>query len=125
MKITKRQLKRIIKEEKQKLLKEMWGNKEALSPLIAFAQAWSGLSGAIQEQMITVINAYIENNPENAYDVNPNALDEAARRLYNHLLGMDGPDAEDVIEALGWAKALFEEGDEEVEADRMAAEEGY
>ena len=65
MRITRRQLRRIIKEEKAKILKEQWRSQEALSPLVEFAQAWTGLGGAVQEQMIDVINGYIENNPEN------------------------------------------------------------
>ena len=121
MKITKRQLRRIIKEEKQKLLSEMWGNQEVLSPLVAFSQAWAGLGGAVQEQMITVINGYIENNREEVYEINPNALDLATERLWGPLSGLDGDDAEDIKEALGWAKAIFEEGDAEVEADARAA----
>jgi len=126
MKITKRQLKRIIKEEKQKLLKEMWGNKEVMSPLVEFAQAWAGLGGAIQDQMIDIVNAYIENNPENAYDVNPNALEQARYKLGNSLnvLGQSNPDAEELLEAMEWAQDIFDEGDADVEADGTAAEEG-
>lgn len=128
MRITKRQLKRIIKEERKKILNEMWGQTaEPLSPLVEFGQAWAGLGGAIQEQMIDVVNAYIENRVEDVYEINPNALDKAAERLHRPLttLGETNPDAEEVLEALGWAKAIFDEGDEEVEADRRAAEGDY
>ena len=62
MKVTKRQLRQLIKEE----LMTEWGahEKEVMSPLVQFAQAWSGLGNAIQEQMIDVINGYVENNEE-------------------------------------------------------------
>ncbi len=123
MKITKRQLKRIIKEERQKILNEMWGQTaEPLSPLVEFGQAWAGLGGAIQEQMIDVVNAYIENRVEDVYEINPNALDKAMERLRRPLnsLGQSNPDAEEVAEALDWAKGIFDEGDAEVEADRLA-----
>ena len=123
MKITKRQLKRIIKEEKAKVLNEMWGDvAEPLSPLIAFGHAWAGLGGAIQEQMIDVVNAYIENRVEDVYEINRNALDKAMERLRGPLntLGETNPDAEEVVEALEWANGIFEEGDAEVEADRRA-----
>ena len=123
MKITKRQLRRIIKEEKARILSEMWGNQEVMSPLIEFAQAFSGLGGAVSDQVITIVNAYIENNQEDVYDVNPNALDMAMERLRYPLqtLGQSNPDAEEVMEALEWAKSIFEQGDAEVEADARAA----
>ena len=123
MKITKRQLRRIIKEEKARILSEMYGNREVMSPLIEFAQAFSGLGGAVSDQVITIVNAYIENNQEDVYDVNPNALDMAMERLRYPLqtLGQSNPDAEEVMEALEWAKGIFEQGDAEVEADARAA----
>ncbi len=122
MRITKRQLKRIIKEERQKILKEMWGQTaEPLSPLVAFGQAWAGLGGAIQEQMIDVVNAYVENRVEDVYEVNPNALDKAIERLSRPLDSLRGSEeAEEVMAALDWAKGIFDEGDAEVEADRLA-----
>ena len=123
MKVTKRQLRQIIKEEKAKVLNEMWGNvAEPLSPLVAFGHAWAGLGGAIQEQMIDVVNAFIENRVEDVYEVNPNALDKAIERLYNPLEMLRGSEeAEEVMAALDWAKEIFEEGDAEVEADARAA----
>ena len=123
MKITKRQLKRIIKEEKARILNEMWGQTaEPLSPLVEFGQAWAGLGSVIQEQMIDVVNAYIENRVEDVYEINVNALDKAMERLRRPLntLGQSNPDAEEVAEALDWAKGIFDEGDAEVEADRLA-----
>ena len=59
MKITKRQLRRIIKEEKQKLLKEQFGSMvETGSALIDFAEAYSGLGNAVQEQFSAIATAY-------------------------------------------------------------------
>ena len=123
MKISKRQLRRIIKEEKARVLNEMWGNQEAMSPLIEFAQAFAGLGGAVSEQVITVVNGYIENNEEAVYEINPNALDMAVRRLSRPLnnLGQSNPDAEEVMEALEWAQRIFEQGDAEVDSDARAA----
>lgn len=120
MKITKRQLRKIIKEEKARILNEMWGNQESQSPLIQFAQAFSGLGGAVSEQVVTIVNAYIQNDQEAVYDVNPNALDMALQRLRWPLQDLDA-DGEEVMEALDWAKRIFEQGDAEVEADARAA----
>ena len=127
MKITKKQLRRIIKEERQKLLKEYGAmDKEVMSPLVDFGQAWSGLGDAVQSQIIDVVNGYIENDQEAVYEVNPNALDVAMRRLRMSLidLGQSNPDAEEVMEALEWAQGIFKQGEDEVERDRRAAEEG-
>tara|TARA_A100001015_G_scaffold126330_2_gene139993 strand:- start:148 stop:531 length:384 start_codon:yes stop_codon:yes gene_type:complete len=124
MKITKRQLRRIIKEEKQRLLKEFGAmDKEVLSPLVEFGQAWSGLGDSVQSQIIDVVNGYIEANEEMVYEINPNALKIATRRLSRSLniLGQSNPDAEEVMEALEWAQGIFDQGDAEVEADARAA----
>ena len=125
MRITKKQLRRIIKEERQKLLKEQFGaaNMEVMSPLVQFAQAYSGLGDAVQSQLITIVNGYIENNPEEVYEINPNALDLAKRRLMGSLidLGQSNPDAEEVVEALEWAQGIFDQGEAEVDADARAA----
>jgi len=113
VKITKRQLRRIIKEEKQSLLREMWGSKEALSPLVTFAQAWASLGGAVQEQMVDVVNGFIENNEDAVYEINPNALDMAAEKLRSPLqrLSVAGSeDASDMAEAIEWAEKLFRDG---------------
>ena len=58
MKVTKKQLKRIIKEERSRLLKEQWGQVDSGSPLIDFAQAWAGLGGVVQDQVSAIIAAY-------------------------------------------------------------------
>ena len=112
MKITKKQLTRIIKEEKQKLLKEYGGMPaEIMSPLVQFADAYSGLGSAVSAQVIDVVNAYIENRKDAVYEINPNALEMALQRLRRPLmsLGQSNPDAEEVLEALEWAENIMEE----------------
>jgi hypothetical protein len=125
MKITKRQLKRIIKEEKKKILKEQWGNVEPLSPLVQFAQAWAGLGGAVSSQILDLSNAHIEGRIEDAaYEMNPNALDVAFQRLQQPLsaLSRDGSEnAAELMDALEAAAEIFAEGDEEVAKDAEAA----
>ena len=126
MKITKRQLRNIIKEEKSKLLKEYGAaNMESMSPLVAFGQAYSGLGDAIQSQIIDLVNAHIEGRIEDAvYEMNPNALDRAFERLQRPLseLSRDGCDnAADMMDAMEKAAEIFKEGDEDVERDGRAA----
>ena len=125
MKVSKRQLRRIIKEEKQKLLKEQWGQAEPLSPLVEFGQAWASLGGAISSQIIDLSNAHIEGRITDAvYEMNPNALDVALERLRRPLNGMDNRgdvDAGELLEAMEEALRIFEQGDAEVEADARAA----
>ena len=127
MRITKKQLRRIIKEERQKLLKEQFGamDKEAMSPLIVFAQAYSGLGDAIQSQLIDLVNAHIEGRVEDAvYEMNRNALDRAFQRLQRPLsaLAREGSDdAMDMMDAMEAAAEIFAQGDAEVEADARAA----
>ena len=126
MKITKSQLRRIIKEEKAKLLKEYGAmNMEALSPLVQFGQAYVGLGDAVQSQLIDLVNAHIEGRIEDAvYEMNPNALDRAFERLQRPLsvLARAGSDdAMDMMDAMEKAKEIFVEGEAEVEADARAA----
>ena len=125
MRITKRQLKRIIKEEKQRLLNEQWGSVEPLSPLVGFAQAWAGLGAAVSSQILDLSNAHIEGRIEDAaYEMNPNALDLAFERLQRPLaaLSRDGDEnAAELMDALEAAAEIFAEGDAEVERDAAAA----
>ena len=120
MKLTRKHLRQLIKEE---LLTEFGSmDKEVLSPLIQFAQAWSGLGDAIQSQMIDVINGHIENREEAVYEINPNALDRAIERLSNPLDALRGSaEAEEIMGALDWATEIFQQGEDEVEADARAA----
>lgn len=125
MKITKNQLKRIIKEEKKKLLKEQWSDVEPLSPLVQFAQAWAGLGSAVSSQILDLSNAHIEGRIEDATDeMNPNALDVAFRKLQQPLsaLSREGnEDAAELMDALEAAAELFSEHDTEHESDTGAS----
>ena len=125
MKITKRQLKRIIKEEKRKLLKERWDSAEPLSPLVAFGIAWAGLGGAVSSQIIDLSNAHVEGRITDAvYEMNPNALDLAIERLRYPLKDMASRgdvEAEELLDALVQAQEIFRQGDAEVAADARAA----
>ena len=113
MKITKRQLKRIVKEEKVKLLKEQWGASiETGSDLIEFAKAYASLGHAVQEQVDQLISAYFNSGGPNseafeeaAYNINPNAVDMAWDRL-SRPGRMLGGEAEDILNALDTAKEL-------------------
>ena len=119
MKITKRQLRRIIKEEKEKLLREARDTGGA-SPLIDFAAAYAGLGGAVQEQIVAIVEAmsqFGENSPEfedAVFAQNPNAIEMAERALINSLniLGQTNPDAEDLLTALEMTIELINQGDE-------------
>ena len=119
MRITKRHQRRIIKEEKAKLLREARDTGGA-SPLIDFAAAYSGLGSAVQEQVIAVVEAmtqYGENSPEfedAVFSQNPNAIEMAERALISSLntLGQTNPDAEDLLTALETAIELINQGEE-------------
>jgi len=129
MKVTKKQLKRIIKEERSRLLKEQWGQVDSGSPLIDFAQAWAGLGGVVQDQVSAIIVAYHNSGGvgdqrfnEAVYDQNPNAIDMAMARL-GHVLryGDLGEEGDAILLALEEAQDLFIRGDIEAEADARAA----
>ena len=126
MKITRRYLKRIIKEEKQKLLNEQWGELEISSTLINFARAYRGLGDAVASQVDQVVAAYLDGDDEifleAVYEVNPNAIDMAMRKLQPVLrYGELGDEGDIIQDALSEAQKIFKQGEEEVEADRQAA----
>ena len=127
MKITKKQLKRLIREEKQKLLNEQWDEIEVSSTLINFARAYRGLGDAVASQVDQVVAAYLDGDEEifleAVYEVNPNAIDMAMRKLQPVLrYGELGDEGDIIQDALSEAQKIFAQGDEEVEADRAAAE---
>ena len=131
MKITKKHLRRIIKEERQKLLKEQWGGSvETGSDLIDFAKAYSSLGNAVQQQVEMLANAYIVQGAhepdwsEAVYEQNPNAIDMAEQRLSPILkrLAREGnEDAEYLLDMIEEAQKIYRQGDAEVEADARAA----
>ena len=99
MKITRRQLRRIIKEQ--------YGSEETGSYLIGFAQAYASLGGAVQEQFNAVVNAYYQGGGPSEldnviYEQNPSALKMATDKLARPLRDLEGDDAEDM-------KSLLEE----------------
>lgn len=128
MKITKRQLSVIIKEELNRV-NESWGMEiETGSELIDFAKAYASLGAAVQEQVDTIVSAYYNNGEdgdgfkEAAYEVNPNALDLAMEKLARPLRMMGGStEAEEILIAIEEAQRLHRMGDEEVELDAQAA----
>ena len=106
MKITKRRLKKIIKEEKAKLIKEQWGsNLETGSDLIDFAKSYSSLGSAVQQQVEALSNAYMLQGArepdwsETVYKQNPNAIDIAIQRLSPGLnfLAREGVEEADLL----------------------------
>ena len=129
MKITKRYLRRIIKEEKAALLKEQWGSIDTGSPLIEFARAYMGLGDAVASQVDAVVEAYHNSSGlgderfnQVVYEQNPNAIDMAAERLGRVLRYGDlGEEGDSILLALEGAQDLFKVGDLEAEADARAA----
>lgn len=116
MKITKRQLRQIIKEEKTKLLNEQWGDRpETGSDLIEFAKAYGGLGDAVQSQVDEIVAAYNNSAPgseefmEVVYQQNPNAIQMAYDKLGRVLGMMEDDDAIGIQEALQAAMEAFED----------------
>ena len=108
MRITKNQLRRIIKEEHQKLLKEYGGmTSEIMSPLVQFGQAYSSLGSAVQAQIVDVVNAHIEGRIEDV-EVNPNALDMTFQRLQQPLSALARAGSEDAMEMMDALEAAAE-----------------
>ena len=130
MRVAKRQLRRIIKEEKRKILKEQWGAElDTGSPLIEFARAYMGLGDAVASQVDAIVEAYHNSGGvgdqrfnEAVYDQNPNAINLAMERLGRVLRYGDlGDEGDGILEALEEAQDLFTRGDIEADADARAA----
>ena len=119
MKITKRPLRRIIKEERQKLLKEHGAmNESSMSPaqpqastLDAFAHAYLSLGDAVQSQLIELVDAHNDGRLEDgAYELSPEALDLAFQKLQRPLsaLAREGSkDAMNMMNAMEAAAEIF------------------
>ena len=130
MKITKRQLRRIIKEEKRKL-REGWGDSvETGSDLIEFARAYSSLGSAIQQQFDALAAGWMVDGAhepawsELVYEQNPDAIDVASKRLMpglRYLASEGNEDASHLLNMFEDALEIYAKGDEEVEADARAA----
>ena len=121
MKITKRQLRRIIKEEKQKILKEQRAGAaadvETGSTLVEFAQQYAALGSAIQEQLNEVIKVYLVDGgmPDELEDAimqqNPAALERAVGQLRRTVSQMDDEGFQEASDLMN----LFEEIDAALE----------
>ena len=118
MRISKKNLRRIIKEEKVKLLKEQYGSDyETGSDLIEFAKAYCSLGSAVQEQVDQLVSAYFSGGgpdgdrfEDAAFSVNPNAIDLALERL-SRPGRMLGGEAEDILHALDTAQEITRNAD--------------
>ena len=121
MKITRRQLRRIIKEEKQKILKEQRAGSaadfETGSILVEFAQQYAALGGAIQEQLNEVIKVWLVDGgmPDELEDAimqqNPAALERGVRQLRRTVSQMAREGYEEADDLM----SLFEEIDAALE----------
>ncbi len=113
VRVTKRQLRRIIKEEKQMVLKEYGAGAdfETGSILVEFAQKYAALGSAIQEQFNEVAKAYFVDGgfPDELEDAimqqNPAALERAVGQLRRTVSQM----ADEGLEEADMLMSLFEE----------------
>ena len=115
MKITKRQLRRIIKEEKANILKEQRAGAgadfETGSILVEFAQQYAALGSAMQEQLNEVIKVYLVDGgfPDELEDAimqqNPAALERAVGQLRRTVSQMESEGFEEASDLMN----LFEE----------------
>jgi hypothetical protein len=133
MRITKRQLRRIIKEEKSRLISESsWGsgaNPNILEDysILDFAVAWGTLGPQIQEQVVALLQAYGTGGhapewEETIYEQNPDAIRQAMEKLGPSLQKMkDFDEGFDIYSALEDALETYDKGDAEVDADARAA----
>ena len=104
MRLTRTQLRRIIKEA--------WED-ETGSDLLAFAKAYSSLSGAIREQVDDIVKAYYSHGvasdmfEEVVYQQNPSAIEIAIGRLGRPIRQLGSDDAEDIGNALDHAQSIY------------------
>ena len=129
MKITKTQLKNLIKEELSRVDEMYQSQVESGSELIEFAKAFTSLGGSVQEQLLQLVSAYYhlgeesDGFAETVYELNPNAVEMMFQRLGPKLRMLEDPESDDILEAIEKAKYIFMTGDDEVESDRQAFEE--
>ena len=125
MKITKRQLKRIITEEQRKLLSEQasaWGsgaNPNILEDysILDFARAWSTLGPEVQEQVLALLEAYGAGGHRPTWEdaisaQNPAAIRQAMEKLGPSLQKMkDFDEGFDIYSALKDALEVYADDD--------------
>ena len=122
--ITKRQLKRIIKEEKARLLGEAgaWGagadpNILADYAILDFAVAWGTLGPPVQEQVLALLEAYGAGGHRPTWEDAIHAQDPAAIRQAMDTLGpslkkmLDFDEGFDIYSALEDAVKWFADDD--------------
>tara|TARA_Y100000310_G_C20597902_1_gene771447 strand:- start:36 stop:392 length:357 start_codon:yes stop_codon:yes gene_type:complete len=116
MKVSKRQLRRIIKEEKTKILLEQPGLGQRIEtgvPLIEFARAYMGLGDAVASQVDAVVAAFKSGGPDSEEFIdtvrrqNMHSLDIALEKL--PLDGSMDSDEDLILDALDSATLLFRE----------------
>ena len=115
MKITKRQLRKIIKEEKAKLHESWGGPEDTGSDMIEFARAYASLGSAVQDQVNFVVAHYVSFGDDEefmnvVYNQNPNALVLARQKLGRFLDAMANDDSMMVLDALDMAVELANDG---------------
>mgnify|MGYP003629475907 CR=1 FL=1 len=116
MKVSKRQLRSIIREERSRLLSEQGGRDvDPGNYLVSFAKAWSALGAAVQEQVVAILvewneGAHEPDWAETVYEQNPAAIDMAQQRLGPFLSDL-GEDGETLADALEEAQKIYREGE--------------
>jgi hypothetical protein len=119
MKITEKQLRQIIREERARM-SEGWGysSSPSGSSLMDFARAYSTLGEAVSSQVEAVVEAYLsaggdiedDNFVDVVFSQNPSALDLASERLMGALRqGNLGNEGQAVMDALTAAISLSSE----------------
>ena len=105
MRIGKRQLRRIIREEKTKLHESWGGPEDTGSDMLEFARAYASLGSAVQEQVNAVVHAYVQFGSDAEFEdivsrQNPAAIDMARMKLGRFLDAMPSDDSMTVLHAL-------------------------
>jgi len=113
MRYTRLRLRKIVREEKRRIL-EAWSDPtQTGSSLIAFARAYSGLGDAVQSQVDSIIAAAnsfgldSEQFEEAAFEQNPNAIRAALEKLTSVSRDLGG-EGNDILDALDSALELHE-----------------
>jgi hypothetical protein len=128
MKLTRKLIRRLVKEETQRVLNEASWSDETGSDLLDFAKSYASLGNAVQEQVDSVVSAYYTHGLESTefqeavYEQNPAAIEMAIGRMGRAIRYLGTDEAEDLMSALETAQKIYVEGDEEVALDQASAE---
>lgn len=127
MKITKRQLRRIIKEEKRKLDEEVY--KGSSGPLVTLCQAWSAMGNeSLQGSVASFIAADNEGKLEElmkAGDVTFHAIDMAHKYLVPALEAVNDPEAKAMLDTIAKARKARGKGRGDRDYAGIAKRRGY